>query len=111
MRLINADALIERLKPYIDKFGTDAFPYSLVHAAFIYEIEQEPTVNAKLIRKSEWIKEQNCFYRCRMCGAHYPLIKGCMDYKYCPNCGAVMIPIIWQEPFLPMDIEREKTEE
>ena len=46
MKLIDADALIERLKPYIDKYGAKKFPYNMVHEAFIYEVEQEPTVDA-----------------------------------------------------------------
>ena len=46
MRLIDADALIERLKPYIDKYGAEEFPYYMVHEAFIYEIGKEPTADA-----------------------------------------------------------------
>lgn len=38
----------------------------------------------------EWIEEPNCWYRCSNCGQHYPSIRGYMDYKYCPNCGAKM---------------------
>lgn len=45
-RLINADALVERLKPYIEKYGAEEFPYNMVQDAFIYEVEQEPTVEA-----------------------------------------------------------------
>ena len=45
-RLIDADALIERLNPYKDKYGAEEFPYNMVQDAFIYEVEQEPTVDA-----------------------------------------------------------------
>ena len=46
MRLIDSDALIERLEPYKDKYGADEFPYYMVHEAFIYEMGKEPTVDA-----------------------------------------------------------------
>ena len=46
MRLIDADALSERLNPYINKYCGESFPYDIVHDAFIYEIEHEPTVDA-----------------------------------------------------------------
>ena len=38
----------------------------------------------------EWMAEPNCWYRCSNCGQHYPSIRGYMDYKYCPTCGAQM---------------------
>lgn len=46
MRLIDADAFIERTKQYKDKYGTDEIPYNIVHEAFIYDIGEEPTVEA-----------------------------------------------------------------
>lgn len=54
MRLINTDALIERLKPYKYKYGTDEIPYNIIHEAFIYEIENEPTIEAIPV---EWLLE------------------------------------------------------
>lgn len=32
----------------------------------------------------------NCWYRCSVCGDHYPSIADNMKYNYCPNCGAKM---------------------
>lgn len=40
--------------------------------------------------RGKWVDEPNCWYRCSNCGQHYPSIRGYMDYKYCPNCGARM---------------------
>ena len=57
MRLIDADALIERLKPYINKYGGESFPYDIVHDAFIYEIEHAPTVDAVPV-----IRCEDCIY-------------------------------------------------
>lgn len=51
----------------------------------------EDLPSAKPERKNgEWIEEPNCMYRCSCCKAHYPSIRGYMDYKFCPNCGARM---------------------
>lgn len=47
MRLIDVDALIYRLKPYAHKYDDDdELPYSFIYDSFIYEIKQEPTVDA-----------------------------------------------------------------
>jgi Zn-finger nucleic acid-binding protein len=59
-------------------------------------LNQLPSVERK---KGHWIEEPNCWYRCSLCGSHYvgltfglvyPSLRGCMDYNYCPNCGAYM---------------------
>lgn len=68
-RLIDADALIERLQPYKDKYDTKEFPYSMVHDAFIYEMEKEPTVDAVPV------------IRCKDC-KHYREYAGVID-GYC----------------------------
>ena len=65
MRLIDADALIERLKPYIDKYGAKKFSYNMVHEAFIYEVEQEPTVDAVPVVRCEqctWRNMGECMF-------------------------------------------------
>ena len=41
-------------------------------------------------RHGRWIQEPNCYYRCSVCGDHYPCVKTNMDYYYCPNCGSCM---------------------
>ena len=94
MRLIDADALIERLKPYIDKYGAKEFPYNIVQDAFIYEVDQQPTVDAVPVRHGKWIHEVRYTidslhsyqqYRCSECDMTY-----ITNTKYCPNCGARM---------------------
>ena len=99
-RLIDADALIERLKPYIDKYGAKEFPYYMVQDAFIYEVEQEPTMDAVPVRHGKWIKvdKDNMFFaphilKCSLCGNildRHGVNAGRGDANYCPNCGARM---------------------
>ena len=55
-RLIDADALIERLKPYINKYGGESFPYDIVHDAFIHEIEHASTVDAVPVVRCKYCK-------------------------------------------------------
>lgn len=96
MKLIDADALVERLKPYISKYGKTEFPYSMVHDAFIDEIEQEPTVDAVPVVHGKWIDEDYYsehtnvhVYRCSECGWHMIAYPDEL-FRYCPSCGARM---------------------
>lgn len=41
-------------------------------------------------KRGRWVREPNCWYRCAVCGDHYPSIADNMKYNYCPNCGALM---------------------
>lgn len=97
MRLIDADALIERLKPYIEKYGETEFPYSMVHDAFVDEVKQEPTTfDAVPVRHGEWIdtgRWSNNFphhaWRCSVCMEEVLMIDKPW-FKFCPICGARM---------------------
>lgn len=51
-------------------------------------IDEEPSVDP--VKHGRWIEEPNCWYRCSICGNHYPSIRGYMDYNYCPSCGTRM---------------------
>lgn len=42
------------------------------------------------VKHGRWINEPNCWYRCSVCGEHYPSTRGYMYYNYCPKCGADM---------------------
>lgn len=48
------------------------------------------TQGYELVKRGEWIREPNCWYRCSVCGEHYPSISDDMKYNYCPNCGSKM---------------------
>ena len=101
MRLIDADALVERLKPYKDKYGADKFPYDIVHDAFIYEVEKEPTIDAVPIRHGKWLDPETLkrpwfrhhIFECSVCRNILDMDgvnAGRGDANYCPNCGARM---------------------
>lgn len=77
MRLIDADALWMEIIHRMD------------YCDDILEIiESMPTIEPE--RTGKWIREPNCWYRCSECGNHYPSIRDCMDYGFCPNCGCRM---------------------
>ena len=82
-RLIYADALIERLQPYLKEYGSESFPFDIVYEAFLYEIVHEPTIEAEPVRHGKWIIEDG-HVCCSECG------EISKEYNYCPNCGARM---------------------
>ena len=90
-RLISADALIKRLKPYRVEYSGDAFPYKMMHDAFIYEVEQEPTVDVQPVRHGKWAVP-NGHSNARVCSVCMMICHedNAMFYNYCPNCGAKM---------------------
>lgn len=97
MRLINVDALIERLKQYAHRYDDDdEIPYSFIYDSFIYEVEQEQTVDAVPVRHGKWIygNDFHCYTAsCSVCGYQRRTdIKatGWNQWKYCPHCGAKM---------------------
>ena len=81
MRLIDADALIERTQ----------------HGAFLRrrDVDESPTVDAEPVRHGKWI-EDDIFpgvFRCNRCRAGAPIT---FEHRrneltnYCPQCGARM---------------------
>ena len=96
MRLIDADALINRM--YHDAFETDTDMQKwdsgcwIRYKMFENAIDEQPTIEPK---QGEWILECDAegegdnLYRCSECGQEY----GCQEYdlpNFCPNCGAMM---------------------
>lgn len=57
-------------------------------AYIIGTLEELP--KAEPVKQGKWIEEPNCWYRCSICGQHYPSTRGYMYFNYCPNCGARM---------------------
>ena len=101
-RLIEVDKFIERMKPYIEKYGAKEFPYYMVHEAFIYEIEQEPTVDAVLVVHGAWRSTEGLYTNgicyCSVCETEY-YFSDLYDVgeeaqsrlpNFCPHCGAMM---------------------
>ena len=88
MRLIDADALLERMKRTNRYFNVK------------FDIEEAPTIEAEPVRHGRWkemhyeggILDGTNFDRCSVCGYERvfndPALK--TVFKYCPNCGAKM---------------------
>lgn len=88
MRLINADVLRADVLEWENCYNGFSDTYD--KARIIDAIDEQPTIEAEPVRRGRWIREPNCWYRCEVCGGHYPSIADNMKYKYCPNCGAKM---------------------
>lgn len=58
--------------------------------AYWKDIKDMPIADVRENVNGEWIEEQNCYYRCSVCGKHYPSFRDNMEYNFCPNCGADM---------------------
>ena len=90
-RLIDADALIERLKAIRDLYGTKNERERAARGgvvACICAVHDAPTVNAEPVRNGRWIDWSmwgESKYQCTECNAE-------MKYKtnFCPRCGAKM---------------------
>ena len=77
MRLIDADALIERLKKDNPQTSKLKWTQILAHIA--------PTIDAEPVKHGKWI-EGELYIKCSECG--YPV--GHLSDNFCPNCGADM---------------------
>ena len=88
MRLIDADALITKLKNKydLDKVGATV---GFIALEIIIDIIDAPTVDPMLHAK--WIPKYMGDCECSNCHEEYGICGGLLgDYKYCPNCGAKM---------------------
>ena len=95
MRLIDADALIEKLQEAVAHKGMGA----AIAGILIRYIEKLPTIEAEPVRHGRWISEK-CnhkpyriknpekwvIYKCSVCGYS----NGRKQNNYCPNCWAKM---------------------
>lgn len=86
MRLIDADALLERMKRTIRYFNIK------------FDIEEAPTIEAEPVRHGRWddtgrytFTDGSLAIRCTECGAALHLDEWeKYHWNYCPNCGAKM---------------------
>lgn len=110
MRLIDADKFRADVLSWENCYNGFSDTYD--KARIIDAIDEQPTIaaepnsckywdseshfcalrrpQAESVRRGRWIREPNCWYRCEVCGEHYPSIADNMKYNYCPNCGALM---------------------
>ena len=85
MRLIDADALVNYILSFHDRYTGEDFKYDLIEDAFIYELNNAPTVDAVPVRHGRWTVTP-VYIKCSECGESFMLI----PQNYCPNCGARM---------------------
>ena len=102
MRLIDADAVLERIerdcdvrclyKDYKEPLRSKMCNCCDLGDARMY-VEDAPTVDAEPIRSGQWNKEEDtllrlCVYKCSLCGGE--VLSEAYLFKYCPYCGCAI---------------------
>ncbi len=92
-RLIDADALIEKL----EQIHSKDFGFEMAIIGTINEVKKAPTVEAEPVKHGQWIGISDGYadgfpvydeWECSVCGVVYEDEQP--PYKYCPCCGAKM---------------------
>lgn len=90
MRLIDADALINKLDEMI---SNAILADTEIHYALIRElVAEQPTIEPR-VRHGRWIEESANEYYCSYCGKYAPIAKNmrhCDCSKWCKECGTKM---------------------
>lgn len=85
MRLIDADALIELLRPY--GHMDEKIPFDVL----VTDVEVQPTIEAEPVRHGRWEEYPNSAYRrCTSCKKEFEKAKFSIVAPRCPICGAKM---------------------
>ena len=90
MRLIDADALIEKAQ-WMEMPDNQGINFD-VRAVSVSGIDLAPTVEAEPVRHGRWVMKNTCGphtgkLHCSVCGESPRSL--CAE-RYCPNCGAKM---------------------
>lgn len=93
MRLIDADALLERNNAYTFFKGArnGKSLYDACRTFLVTAVDDAPTIEAEVVKHGRW-KYTGCFLcECQNCGEIYSrYANDGKDWNYCPNCGAKM---------------------
>ena len=95
MRLIDADKFKMYVKNGFDEsvgyFETEKYAELAkeVTAAFLEDIDEQPTVYAQSVRRGEWIEVDEDYIMCSNCKEKWnEFDNDCETFFYCPNCGS-----------------------
>ena len=93
MRLIDADALL----PNMEQYRCGRGEYSRM--VDVWHIEHAPTIEAEPVRHGRWVDKMVRDWHCSECGKKASFDGYCYDDKpnYCPNCGAKMDALTFEE--------------
>lgn len=94
MRTIDADKMILRYQSHPNRHSKtylSCITYEDVLDAVIYDLEQEPTVDAEPVKHGHWIGDfcSECG-KDALCDCDKYEIYGTIHSDYCPHCGAKM---------------------
>lgn len=85
VRLIDADAMIDRLKKWDTKDKTDKALYNFT----LNRINEQPTIQP--VRHGHWIGYAGTIgNECSVCHTWLDVMQGTAEMNFCPNCGARM---------------------
>lgn len=96
MRLIDADAIRERLSKKLNSETVTGYGKGFVHGAL--SVLNSEGIDAKPVIHAKWIKYENhiydeYYYSCSACDNDWVCIEGSPEdnnMNYCPYCGAKM---------------------
>ena len=92
MRLIDADALLRRVERWrdriVDTYGKND-EYANCLAEVVMKIEDAPTADVVERKVGEWIDDCSCSV-CNWINENDNGFALITNFRFCPNCGAVM---------------------
>ena len=91
MRVIDANALVEKAYQHGEHPSVDDLFADGVDAVDVSDIDEAPTIEAEPVRHGRWVRKGQEIY-CSECGEEsgYTWAGASRYSDYCPNCGAKM---------------------
>lgn len=87
MRLIDADALLEKSWGFVEEIGAEVVEVEDIKTAPTIE---PPVVHGRWIDTNFYGMHHEQIYRCSNCDDEYEELKLIDSVKFCPSCGALM---------------------
>ena len=93
MRLIDADALLEKRRSFYEPRELESSTPIASTCVTVDDIYRAPTIDAAPVVHARWVDECDGYRTCSECGCEHPIrdARGYLvDDEYCPACGAKM---------------------
>lgn len=102
MRLIDADKLAKEIADSINDASIQNDELSLsILRVFKKTVDDEPTIDAELVKRGQWIHHAGMNSKCSCCGRYFPVAEfeqRPFDVNFCIHCGARMEGDTNEEP-------------
>ena len=93
MRLIDADALADRLYKLSSEYPKDETILRIIAGGLRHDRTFAPTIEAEPVKHGRWVEHicfDDGFWVCSNCRFVSQATAAPKLYRYCPNCGARM---------------------